>query len=282
MSSIVARVSPHRASAPFTNDWQHFDFSVADGVATVTLNRPEKLNALTFESYADLRDLLAELPHRGDVRVLVITGEGRGFCSGGDVEEIIAELLKLEAAELLEFTRMTGSVVKALRECPLPVVAAVNGIAAGAGSVVALACDFRLLAESASFAFLFTRVGLAGADMGSAYLLPRVVGLGRAAELLMLGDKVTAQRAHEIGLASSVVSDAELPEAASALAQRLADGPAFAYANTKVLLTRELDMDLGSAIELEAITQALLMQSDDFGEFYAAWSEGRKPAWTGR
>jgi enoyl-CoA hydratase/carnithine racemase len=275
-------MGPYRASAPFTEQWRHFDFDVQDGIATVTLNRPDKLNALTFDSYADLRDLVAELPHRGDVRVLVITGEGRGFCSGGDVEEIIAELLKLEARELLEFTRMTGSVVKALRECPIPAIAAVNGIAAGAGSVVALACDFRLLAESASFAFLFTRVGLAGADMGSAYLLPRIVGLGRATELLLLGDKVTSQRALEIGLANSVVADDELPGAASALARRLADGPAFAYANTKVLLTRELDMDLGSAVELEAMTQALLMKSEDFAEFYTAWSEGRKPAWKGR
>jgi enoyl-CoA hydratase/carnithine racemase len=275
-------MSPYRASAAFTERWRHFDFDVTDGVATVMLNRPDKLNALTFDAYADLRDLVAELPHRGDVRVLVITGEGRGFCSGGDVEDIIAELLKLEAKELLEFTRMTGSVVKALRECPIPVVAAVNGVAAGAGSVVALACDFRLLAESASFAFLFTRVGLAGADMGSAYLLPRIVGLGRATELLLLGDKVSAQRAHEIGLASAVVADDELPGAAGELARRLADGPAFAYANTKVLLTRELDMDLGSAVELEAMTQALLMKSDDFAEFYAAWREGRKPAWQGR
>jgi enoyl-CoA hydratase/carnithine racemase len=275
-------MSPHRASAAFTEQWRHFDFDVNDGVATVTLNRPDKLNALTFDSYADLRDLVTELPHRGDVRVMVITGEGRGFCSGGDVEEIIAELLKLEAKELLEFTRMTGSVVRALRECPIPVIAAVNGVAAGAGSVVALACDFRLLAESASFAFLFTRVGLAGADMGSAYLLPRIVGLGRATELLLLGDKVSSQRALEIGLASAVGADDELPGAASALARRLADGPAFAYANTKVLLTRELDMDLGSAVELEAITQALLMKSDDFAEFYAAWREGRKPAWQGR
>jgi enoyl-CoA hydratase/carnithine racemase len=282
MSSKVADVSPYRASAPFTEQWRHFDFAVQDGVATVTLNRPDKLNALTFDAYADLRDLVAELPHRGDARVLVITGEGRGFCSGGDVEEIIAELLKLEARELLEFTRMTGSVVKALRECPIPAVAAVNGIAAGAGSVVALACDFRVLAESASFAFLFTRVGLAGADMGSAYLLPRIVGLGRATELLLLGDKVGSERALEIGLASSVVADDELLGAATALARRLADGPAFAYANTKVLLTRELDMDLSSSIELEAQTQALLMKSDDFAEFYAAWSEGRKPAWQGR
>jgi enoyl-CoA hydratase/carnithine racemase len=261
---------------------EHFEFEVADNVATITLNRPEKLNALTFEAYAELRDLLPALPHRGDVKVLVITGRGRGFCSGGDVEEIIGELVKFETKELLEFTRMTGAVVKNLRELPLPVIAAVNGIAAGAGSVIALAADFRLLAESASFAFLFTRVGLAGADMGSAYLLPRLVGLARATELLMLGDKLPAQRAYEIGLANEVVPDEQLSTRAAALAERLASGPAFAYAATKVLLTRELDMDLGSAIELEAITQALLMGSDDFAEFYAAWSEGRKPDWKGR
>jgi len=275
-------MSPFRASVPITQEWKHFDFSVSNGVATVTLNRPRKLNALTFEAYADLRDLLAELPHRGDTRVLVITGEGRGFCSGGDVEEIIGPLQELETAELLEFTRMTGAVVKALRECPLPVIAAVNGIAAGAGSVIALASDFRLLAQSASFAFLFTRVGLAGADMGSAYLLPRVVGLGRATELLILGDKVTSQRAYEIGLASEVVPDDDLAAAAETLARRLADGPAFAYSTTKTLLTRELDMDLGSSIELEAITQALLMQSHDHAEFYRAWSESRGPEWQGR
>jgi enoyl-CoA hydratase/carnithine racemase len=162
------------------------------------------------------------------------------------------------------------------------VIAAVNGVAAGAGSVIALAADFRMLAESASFAFLFTRVGLAGADMGSAYLLPRIVGLGRATELLLLGDRLTAERAYEIGLASEVVADEDLMPRAGELAHRLAAGPAFAYATTKSLLTRELDMDLGSAIELEAITQALLMHSDDFAEFYDAWSEGRKPEWKGR
>lgn len=275
-------MSPYRASAPLTDDWKHFDFAIREGVATVTFNRADKLNALTFEAYADLRDLLAELPHRQEkVNVLVITGQGRGFCSGGDVEEIIGELVKLEAHELLEFTRMTGAVVKALREIPLPVIAAVNGIAAGAGSVIALAADFRLLAQSASFAFLFTRVGLAGADMGSAYLLPRVIGLGRATELLMIGEKITADRAYEIGLANQVVADEELADTARALAERLATGPAFAYSATKVLLTRELDMDLGGAIEMEAMTQALLMHSDDFREFYAAWSEGRKPDWKG-
>ncbi len=275
-------MSPFRASPGFTDKWEHFDFEVADGVATVTLNRPDKLNALTFDVYADLRDLLAELPHRGDVRVVVLTGRGRGFCSGGDVEEIIGELQKMAPAQLLEFTRMTGAVVKALRECPLPVIASVNGIAAGAGSVIALASDFRLLAESASFAFLFTKVGLAGADMGSAYLLPRLIGLGRATELLILGDKVDAAHADRIGLATRVVPDAELPDATAALAKRLADGPALAYSTTKVLLTRELDMDLGSSIELEAMTQALLMKSDDHGEFYAAWSAGRRPQWSGK
>jgi enoyl-CoA hydratase/carnithine racemase len=275
-------MTPFRASPGFTETWRHFRFDLTDGVATVTLDRPDKLNALTFDTYADLRDLVAELPHRGDARVLVVTGAGRGFCSGGDVEEIIGELQRMEAAELLEFTRMTGAVVKALRECPLPVIAAVNGIAAGAGSVIALASDFRLLARSASFAFLFTRVGLAGADMGSAYLLPRIVGLGRATELLVLGDQVDAEQAERIGLATRVVEDDQLAGTAQALARRLADGPAFAYSTTKVLLTRELDMDLGSAIELEAMTQALLMNSRDHREFYAAWREGRKPAWAGR
>jgi enoyl-CoA hydratase/carnithine racemase len=237
---------------------------------------------LTFEVYADLRDLLGELPHRGDARVLILTGRGRGFCSGGDVETIIGELQSMSAGDLLQFTRMSGGVVKAMRECPLPIVAAVNGVAAGAGSVLALASDFRLLARSASFAFLFTRVGLAGADMGSAYLLPRLVGLGRAMELLVLGDDLSAERALEIGLATQVVEDDELPAVAEALARRLAEGPSLAYSTTKVLLTRELDLDLASAIELEALGQALMMQSEDHREFYAAWSEGRRPAWTGR
>jgi enoyl-CoA hydratase/carnithine racemase len=275
-------VSPFRASAGFTERWTNFDFAVEDGIATVTLSRPERLNALTFDVYADLRDLLGELPHRGDARVLLLTGRGRGFCSGGDVEEIIGELQRMGAAELLEFTRMSGAVVKAMRDCPLPIVAAVNGVAAGAGSVLALASDLRLLARSAKFAFLFTRVGLAGADMGSAYLLPRLVGLGRATELLLLGDDISAERAVELGLATQAVADDELPGAAAALARRLAAGPALAYSTTKVLLTRELDTDLAGAIELEALGQALMMQSDDHREFYAAWSDGRKPAWTGR
>ena len=275
-------MTPFRASPGFTETWQHFDFAVDDGVATLTFNRPEKLNALTFDVYADLRDLLAELPHRGDTRVLVVTGEGRGFCSGGDVEEIIGELQETSAAQLLEFTRMSGAVVKAMRESPLPIVAAVNGVAAGAGAVLALAADFRLLARSAKLSFLFTRVGLSGADMGAAYLLPRLVGLGRATELLVLGEEVDPDRALEIGLATKVVEDDEVPQAANELARRLADGPALAYSATKTLLSRELDLNLGGAIEMEALAQALLMKSEDFGAFYAAWSEGRSPVWSGR
>jgi enoyl-CoA hydratase/carnithine racemase len=275
-------MSPFRASARLTDSWEQFECKIEGGIATVRLNRPAKLNALRFSTYADLRDLIGQLPQRDDVRVLVITGAGHGFSSGGDVEEIIGPLQEMGTAQLLEFTRMTGSVVKSLRESPVPAIAAINGVAAGAGAVLALACDFRLMARSASFAFLFTRVGLAGADMGSAYLLPRIVGLGRATELLMLGDKVDAQRCAAIGLAHEVVDDELLADRAHALAQRLAEGPAFAYSTTKSLLTRELDMALGPAIEMEAVTQALLMNSDDFEEFYAAWNEGRAPVWTGR
>ena len=275
-------MSPFRASADFTGNWKHFGFEVADGVGKVTFDRPDKLNALTFEVYADLRDLLGELEHRDDVRVLVLTGTGRGFCSGGDVDEIIAPLLEMDARGLLEFTRMTGAVVERIRRLPIPVIAAVNGVAAGAGAVIALAADLRVLAESASFSFLFTRVGLAGADMGSAYLLPRVVGLGRATELLLLGESVDAERAVAIGLATRVVADADLSASAGDLARGLASGPALAYGATKVLIGRELDIDLGSAIELEAFTQALLMTTEDHAEFYRAFTGKRPPEWTGR
>lgn len=275
-------MSPFRASAGFTGSWDHFRFDLDDGVATVTFDRPDKLNALTFDVYADLRDLLAEIEHRDDVSVLVITGEGRGFCSGGDVDEIIGALLEMGSKGLLEFTRMTGAVVERLRRLPMPVIAAVNGVAAGAGSVIALASDLRLLSESASFHFLFTKVGLAGADMGSAYLLPRVIGLGRATELLLLGEKVMADDAVRIGLASRVVADDELAGEAAKLARQLADGPTMAYGATKVLLSRELDMDLGSAIELEAFTQALLMTTEDHAEFHQAFTGKRAPDWKGR
>ena len=275
-------MTPFRGSARAPAEWEHFSFHVSDGVATLTFDRPEVLNALTFEVYADLRDLLADLPQRGDVRALVITGKGRGFCSGGDVHSIIGELQNADAGRLLDFTRMTGSVVQRMRECPIPIIAAVNGIAAGAGAVIALAADFRLLARSASFSFLFTQVGLAGADMGSAYLLPRLIGVGRATELLMLGDNLSAEEAANLGLASKVVHDAQLAEESGDLARKLAHGPALAYASTKMLITRELDMGLADAIELEASTQALLMKSDDHAEFYRAFTEGRQPKWTGK
>lgn len=269
-----------RGSVPFTGDWKHFRFEVADHVATVTLDRPDKLNALTFEAYADLRDLLAELPHRDDVRVLVLKGEGRGFCSGGDVNEIIGATLSMRPDELLAFTRMTGDVVKAMRECPMPIIASVHGMAAGAGSVLALAADFRVADASAKFAFLFTKVGLAGADMGTAYLLPRLVGLGNATKLLMLGDTISAREADRYGLLSELTDD--LDTTTNDLARRLADGPAFAYAQTKALLSREQDMSLSSALELEATTQALLMKTDDYAEFHAAFNAKRPPDWKGR
>ena len=275
-------MSPFRGSAPLTKEWEHFRYQQDDGLATVTFDRPERLNALTFEVYADLRDLLAELPQREGVRALLVTGTGRGFCSGGDVHDIIGALRGMQPRELLDFTRMTGAVVQRMRELPLPVVAAVNGVAAGAGAVIALAADLRVLARSASLAFLFTKVGLAGADMGAAYLLPRLVGLARATELLLLGDSVDAERAAALGLATQVVDDAELPEAGAALARRLAGGPTLAYATTKALLAREQDMGLAGAIELEAIAQALLMKSEDHAEFYAAFTQGRSPTWRGR
>lgn len=275
-------MSPYRASSAPTEKWENFDFSVADGVGVITFTRPERLNALTFDVYADLRDLLGEVEHRDDLSVLVITGEGRGFCSGGDVNEIIGQLVGMDTRGLLEFTRMTGAVVEAIRRIPMPVIAAVNGVAAGAGAVIALASDLRLLAESATFHFLFTKVGLAGADMGSAYLLPRVVGLGRATELLLLGEPVDATTARQIGLATRVVADGELMDIARSTAGHLATGPTLAYAATKVLLSRELDMDLGSAIEFEAFTQALLMTTEDHAEFYRAFTGKRPPRWTGR
>ncbi len=275
-------MSPFRGSFSPAGQWRHFRFEAAGGIATVTLDRPGSLNALTFEAYADLRDLLAELSHRSDTRVLVVRGAGRAFCSGGDVHEIIGATLRMSHGELLEFTRMTGEVIRGMRECPIPIIAAVHGMAAGAGAVIALAADFRIATPAARFAFLFTKVGLAGADMGAAYLLPRLVGLGRATKLLMLGDTVEAAEAERIGLISELVADGELDAAVGTLAERLATGPARAYAQTKALLTREQDMSLSAAIELEAATQALLMTGQDYAEFHAAFSQRREPRWTGR
>lgn len=275
-------MSPFTGSARATEEWRHLRLTRDAGVATVTLDRPEKLNALTFEAYADLRDLLAELARDGSVRALVLGGEGRGFCSGGDVDEIIGATLAMDTRQLLDFNRMTGQVVRALRECPFPVVAAVHGVAAGAGAVLALAADFRVADPSARFAFLFTRVGLSGGDMGAAYLLPRVVGLGHATRLLMLGEPVRAPEAERIGLLSELVEAGRAGEAATALARRLADGPALALAQTKALLTAELDMPLAAAVEMDAATQALLMNGDDYAEFHAAFTEKRPPKWQGR
>lgn len=275
-------MSPFRGSTPFTEDWRHFDLRREDNVATVTFTRADRLNALTFDVYADLRDFFNELPHRDDTRVVVLRGEGRSFCSGGDVHEIIGATLSMRPDELLSFTRMTGDVVRAMRESPVPVIAAIQGTAAGAGSVLALASDFRVMATSATFAFLFTKVGLAGADMGAAYLLPRLVGLGRATQLLMLGDSISAVEAERIGLVSHLVDEADVDKTASGLAIRLASGPWQAYAQTKALLTRELDMSMTAAVELEAVTQALLMKGDDYREFHAAFTGRRDPDWQGR
>jgi enoyl-CoA hydratase/carnithine racemase len=275
-------MSAFRGSVSPTRSWNNFRFGVEDGVATITFDRPQKLNALTFQIYADLRDLLTELPQRDDVRVLVITGTGRGFSSGGDVNEIIGELQKMDPRDLLAFTRMTGTVTQRIRECPLPIIASVNGVAAGAGAVIALAADLRILAASATFSFLFTKVGLSGGDMGAAYLLPRLIGLGRASELLLLGESVNAQRALAMGLANAVVEDAELASETSAVARRLAAGPALAYSATKTLIAKESEMSLSAALELDSMTQALLMKSADHAEFYAAFREGREATWTGR
>jgi enoyl-CoA hydratase/carnithine racemase len=275
-------MSPFRASPGFTDRWEHFDLDIAGGVATLTFARPDRLNALTFEVYADLRDLLTELPHREDANVLVIRGQGKGFCSGGDVDDIIGALQRMDAHDLLDFTRMTGTVVQRMREVPQPIIAQVNGIAAGAGAVIALAADLRVLARSAKFALLFAKVGLSGGDMGAAYLLPRLVGLAKASELLLIGDAIDADEADRLGLAVDVVPDADLDARVGELAQRLAAGPAMAHEATKSLLTRQLDMSLAGALELDAMTQALLMQSADHREFFRARSEQRLPSWRGR
>ncbi len=273
---------PFRSSAPFTDEWTNFDVAVADRVMTVTLNRPDKLNAITFEAYADLRDLFRELPQLDICDAVILTGAGRSFCSGGDVNEIIGELLQMEPRELLEFTRMTGAVVQNMRECPVPIIAAVNGTAAGAGAVLAMASDFRIVTTGTKFRFLFTSVGLSGGDMGTCYLLPRLVGLGRATEILMFGDAVTGTDAATIGLANRCVEPDDLLATAGELARRLVSGPTFAYQATKMLLTREADMTLHGALELEAMTQAHLMQTNDHAEFHRAFNAGGKPQWSGR
>jgi enoyl-CoA hydratase/carnithine racemase len=245
-----------------------FLYEVNDGVATLTFNRPEVMNALTFEVYAQLRDLFEALHSDDAVRVVVLTGAGDNFCSGGDVHEIIGELLKRDMKEHLEFTRMTGAVVQNMRLLDKPIIAALNGMTAGAGAVIALASDLRIASEKARFAFLFTKVGLTGADMGAGYLLPKVVGIGRAFELLLLGDTIDASNAEHYGLVNRVVPHVELLPAAYEWARRLAQGPTLAISMTKHMLNAELNMDLVSAIEAEAQAQALMLMGDDHRRFY--------------
>ena len=249
----------------------------ASAVATITLNRPDRLNALTFEIYRELRDTFRALDTEPGVRAVVITGAGRAFCTGGDVEDIIGALFSRDAAGLLEFTRLTGDLILAIRQCRRPVVAALNGTVAGAGAVIAAACDIRLAAESAKIAFLFSRVGLAGADMGAAWLLPRIVGMAHASEILLLGDFLGAERAAAIGLYNRVVPAERLMAEATETAARLAKGPSEALGVTKEALNREAAMDLESAIEYEARVQAECMRHPDFREAYEAFRAKREP-----
>lgn len=259
-----------------------FTFEIKNGIGTLTLTRPEVLNALTLEMYADIRDLLHDLQGQEEVKAVIWTGEGRAFCSGGDVHKIIGELLEADMRAHLEFTRMTGAVVRNMRKLEKPIIAAVNGMAAGAGAVIALAADLRVVATSAKFAFLFTKVGLAGSDMGAAHLLPRVVGAGRAAELLLLGDEIDAAAAERMGLANWVVADEELLPKARSLAQRLAEGPGLALGMTKRMLENEQNMDLLSALEAEAQAQAQMMMGDDHRRFYEAFQRKGRTESKGR
>ena len=262
---------------------EHFRWEVTDDgkVATVTLNRPERKNPLTFASYAELRDLFRGLVYASDIKAIVVTGAGDNFSSGGDVHEIIAPLTRMEAPGLLAFTRMTGDLVKAMRHCPQPIVAAIDGVCAGAGAMIALASDVRFATPSAKTAFLFVRVGLAGADMGACALLPRTIGQGRAAELLFTGRAMAADEALACGFVNRVVARDALLTEAQAFARSLADGPTFAHAMTKKLLHQAWAMDLDSEIEGEAQAQAICMQTADFRRAYEAFAEKRKPKFEG-
>jgi len=247
------------------------------GIATITLNRPERLNALTFDVYRELTETFALLREESSVRVVVITGTGKGFCSGGDVHDIIGELFQRDMQGLLDFTRMTCELIRNIRALPKPVIASLNGTTAGAGACIALASDLRIASEDAKIAFLFVKVGLSGADMGAAYLLPRIVGLAKATELLFTGDFISATQAERIGLYNQVVPGDELVTATKELALRLAQGPAFALAKTKQMLNRELTMSPDAALEAEAQAQALCMQHPDYREAYEAFVAKRPP-----
>jgi len=259
-----------------------FDYSVSNSIATITLNRPEVLNALTLDIYAQLRDLFEELRYDDNVKAVIITGAGRAFCSGGDVHTLIGEVLKRDMHGHLEFCRMTGHLVRNMRLLPKPIIAAINGTAAGAGAVIALAADFRIVADSAKFAFLFTRVGLTGADMGAAFLLPRIIGQGRAMELLMLGEDVDTMTAEKYGLVNRVTPLDQVMPSARALAEKLAAGPTYSLGMTKILVNNEWTMDISSAIEAEAQAQALMMMGEDHRIFYEAFKEKKKPEFKGK
>jgi enoyl-CoA hydratase/carnithine racemase len=262
---------------------RHFGWTASeDGrVATLTLNRPEKKNPLTFESYAELRDLFRDLSYASDVRAIVLTGAGDNFCSGGDVFEIIAPLTKMAMPDLLAFTRMTGDVVKAMRRCPQPIIAAVDGICAGAGAILAMASDMRLATPEAKTAFLFTRVGLAGADMGACGILPRLIGQGRAAELLFTGRAMSADEGHRWGFYNALHARGDLAKEAGALARSLADGPWFAHGVTKTMLNQEWAMGLDEMIESEAQAQAICMATQDFRRAFEAFAAKRRPEFQG-
>jgi len=253
-----------------------FQFQQTGSIATITLNRPERLNALTFEVYLELTELFAALRSEDSVKVVVITGTGRAFCSGGDVHDIIGELFNRDMEGLLEFTRMTCELIRNIRTLPKPVIASLNGTTAGAGACIALAADIRIASDTAKIAFLFVKVGLAGADMGAAYLLPRVIGLAKATELLFTGDFISADEAQRLGLYNKVVSADSLTSVTTALAEQLARGPSFAIAKTKEMLNRELDMDLVTALECEAQAQAICMQHPDYREAYEAFVAKRE------
>jgi len=254
-----------------------FLYEELGAVAFISLNRPDRLNSLTFEVYRELTDTLAALRSRDEVRVVVITGRGRGFCSGGDVEEIIGELFSRDMNGLLEFTRMTCDLIRNIRVLNKPVIASLNGTVAGAGAVIALACDLRIAADTAKIAFLFVKVGLAGADMGAAFLLPKVVGLSKATEMLYTGDFISADEGGKIGLYNRVVQASELEAETMRWAEKLAAGPAFALGMTKAALNRELDMNLEMALEAESEAQAICMLNPDFREAYQAFTEKRAP-----
>jgi enoyl-CoA hydratase/carnithine racemase len=256
---------------------KHFRYSESNGVATLRLDRPDRLNALTFESYGELTRTFFDLRSRDSVRAVVITGTGRAFCSGGDVKDIIGKLLGKSDAEVAAFTRLTCKLIANMRALEKPVIASLNGLTCGAGAVIAAAADVRIAAESAKIAFLFTRVGLSGADMGAAWLLPRIVGLSNATELLMTGDFISAQRAYEIGLYNKVVPEAELVARTEDYAKRLASGPSMGLAITKRMLNLEASMTLVDALNAEAWVQAECMKHPDYDESYAAFLEKRPP-----